>query len=116
MTKLITTMAVLIGLMAISTGKTVNMSWYGPKYDGRPTSSGQIFDHRKLTCASWDYPLGTKLRLTHGPKSIVVIVNDRGPAKHLLRTRQLDASLGAYRLLADPASGILKNVKVEVIK
>jgi len=117
MKTLITTMIVIGALAASSTGKrTVNASWYGPRYDGRPTSSGQIFDHRKLTCASWDYPLGTKLRLRHGPRFVVVEVNDRGPAKHLLGTRQIDLSLGAYRRLADPASGIIKNVEITVIK
>ena len=116
MTKLLT-LAALVGLALASTSKrTVNASWYGPRYDGRTTSSGQIFDHRKLTCASWDYPLGTKLRLKHGNKVIIVEVNDRGPAKHLLGTRQIDLSLGAFRRLADPDSGIIKNVEITVIK
>jgi len=107
---------IVIGTLVASTGRTVNVSWYGKAYDGRRTASGNIIDNQKLTCASWDYPFGTKLRLRHGPKWVVVTVTDRGPAKRLLKTRQLDLSLGAFRRLADPDAGILKNVKVEVIK
>ena len=115
--KIALTLAALVGLALASTSKrTVNASWYGPRYDGRATSSGQIFDHRKLTCASWDYPMGTKLRLRHGPRFVIVEVNDRGPAKHLLGTRQIDLSLGAFRRLADPDSGIIKNVEITVIE
>ena len=116
MKTLITTMIVIATLAAASIGRTVNVSWYGKDHDGRRTASGSIFDHRKLTCASWDYKFGTKLKLTHGPRFVIVTVTDRGPAKRLLKTRQLDLSLGAFRRLADPDAGILKNVKVEVIK
>ena len=107
---------IVIGTLAASTGRTVNVSWYGKDHDGRRTASGSIFDHRKLTCASWDYPFGTKLKLRHGPKWVVVTVTDRGPAKRLLKTRQLDLSREAFSRLADPDAGILKNVKVEVMK
>ena len=107
---------IVIGTLAASTGRTVNVSWYGKDHDGRRTASGSIFDHRKLTCASWDYPFGTKLRLRHGPMWGVVTVTERGPAKRLLKTRQLDLSWEAFSRLADPDAGILKNVKLEVIK
>jgi rare lipoprotein A len=107
---------IIIGTLVASTGRTVNVSWYGADYDGRRTASGSIFDHRKLTCASWDYKFGTKLKLTHGPRFVVVEVTDRGPAKRLLKTRQLDLSREAFSRLADPDAGILKNVKIEVMK
>ena len=100
MKTLITTM-IVIGTLAASTGRTVNVSWYGADHDGRRTASGSVFDHRKLTC---------------GPRWVVVTVTDRGPAKRLLKTRQLDLSREAFSRLADPDAGILKNVKVEVMK
>jgi len=115
MKTLITSM-IVIGTLVASTGKTVNVSWYGAEYDGRRCADGSIFSHRNLSCASWDYAFGTKLKLTHGPRFVVVEVTDRGPAKRLLKTRQLDLTREAFSRLADPDAGILKNVKVEVMK
>jgi rare lipoprotein A len=95
--------------------KTLTASYYGPKYDGRPTASGEIYDHRKLTCASWDYPLGTVLKVTRGKTSINVVCNDRGPAKSLLSTRQLDLSQRSFAMLAPLTKGLIL-VQVEVVK
>src|SRR5215471_15667162 len=53
-------------------------SFYGNDSD-HETASGQRFDENKLTCASRTLPFGTKLRVTHGGRSVVVTVNDRGP-------------------------------------
>jgi rare lipoprotein A len=108
-----------IGILAMVSDppqRTLTASWYGEKYNGRKTASGQVFDAAKHTAASWDYPLGTKLRIWNGPRFVVVTVNDRGPAKRLLGTRQLDLSLAAFSRLADPAAGLLHNLKVEVMK
>jgi len=114
--KILIASMIVIGTLVASTGKTVNVSWYGKAYDGRRCADGSIFSHRNLSCASWDYPFGTKLKLTHGPRWVVVTVTDRGPAKRLLKTRQLDLSREAFSRLADPAAGILRNVKIETIK
>ncbi len=56
-------------------------SWYGKRFHGRPTASGEIFDARKLTAAHPTLPFGTLVEvrsLTSG-KSVVVRINDRGP-------------------------------------
>lgn len=56
-------------------------SWYGGKFIGRKTASGQIFSSRKFTCAHKTLPLGTTLKV-HSfdtDKEIIVVVNDRGP-------------------------------------
>ena len=116
--KIITTIAT-IGILAMLSEppqRTLTASWYGERYNGRKTASGQVFDAAKHTAASWDYPLGTKLRIWNGPRFVVVTVNDRGPAKRLLATRQLDLSLAAFSRLADPAAGLLHDLKVEVMK
>jgi rare lipoprotein A len=108
-----------IGILAMISEpptRTLTASWYGKTYNGRKTASGQVFDAAKHTAASWDYPLGTKLRIWNGPRFVVVTVNDRGPAKRLLGTRQLDLSKSAFSRLADPAAGLLHNLKVEVMK
>lgn len=116
--KIIITIA-MIGILAMlpdAPKRTVTASWYGEKYNGRKTASGQVFDAAKHTAASWDYPLWTKLRIWNGPRFVVVTITDRGPAKRLLKTRQLDLSLAAFSRLADPAAGLLHNLKVEVVK
>jgi rare lipoprotein A len=70
-------------------------SFYGNE-SGRQTASGQRFDQNALTCAHRSLPFGTKLRVTHGGRSVVVTVNDRGPFVH---GRVLDLSTGAARAI-----------------
>ena len=80
-------------------------SWYGESHRGRIMANGKRFDPDALTCACWDYPLGTKLLVSRGRKSVVVTVTDRGPAKHL--GRAIDLSAAAFRRLADPRVGLV---------
>ena len=100
--------AVSVALARGSTPVHVTASWYGDAYRGKTMANGQPFDPDGLTCASWEYPLGTKLRVTSGRKSVVVLVTDRGPATHLLASRQLDLSYAAFRQIADPALGLIR--------
>ncbi len=61
--------------------ETGNASWYGRKFHGRATSSGEPFDMLKLTAAHRSLPIPSYVRvtnLTNGRKT-VVRVNDRGP-------------------------------------
>lgn len=88
-------------------------SWYGAEFAGKRMANGQPFNPGALTCASWFYPLGTKLRVTHGNRSVVVTVTDRGPAKRLVRQgRIIDLSLFAFNYLAPLDKGLI-NVTVE---
>ena len=85
-------------------------SWYS-RTDAnihRFTASGEVFDDRKSTCASWDFPFGTYLKVTNlkNGKSVVCKVNDRGPAKHL--RRHIDLTKTAFRQIADPRIGLAK--------
>jgi rare lipoprotein A (peptidoglycan hydrolase) len=69
-------------------------SWYGGKFNGRRTASGEVFDQNKFTAASRTLPLGTRL-LVKNPangKSCTVVVNDRGP---FVKGRDIDLSRGA---------------------
>ena len=70
-------------------------STYGNE-SGRQTASGQRFNENAMTCAHRSLPFGTKLRVTHGGRSVVVTVNDRGPFVH---GRVLDLSTGAARAI-----------------
>ncbi|MEJ2514095.1 MAG: septal ring lytic transglycosylase RlpA family protein [Gammaproteobacteria bacterium] len=56
-------------------------SWYGTKFHGRSTSSGEPYDMYAMTAAHKTLPLPTYVRVTHlgNGRSVVVRVNDRGP-------------------------------------
>jgi rare lipoprotein A len=70
-------------------------SMYGNE-SGSKTASGQRFNENAMTCAHRSLPFGTKLRVTHGGRSVIVTVNDRGP---FVRGRVLDLSTGAARAI-----------------
>ncbi len=73
-------------------------SWYGKKFHGRQTSSGEIYDMYAMTAAHKALPLPTQVRVTHlgNGKSVVVTVNDRGPFVH---NRIIDLSYAAAQEL-----------------
>jgi rare lipoprotein A len=79
-------------------------SFYGNDTD-HETASGQRFDENRLTCAHRSLPFGTKLRVTHGDRSVVVTVNDRGP---FIRGRILDLSTAAARAVGLIDAGVGK--------
>lgn len=82
-------------------------SWYGDECKGRLMANGKPFDPGAMTCASWDYPLGTKLRVYCGWRGVNVTVTDRGPAKRLLSTRRLDLSRAAFKAIAPLEQGVI---------
>ena len=67
-------------------------SWYGPGFQGRKTASGERFNQWSLTAAHKTLPFGTMVRVTHGKRSVVVRINDRGP---YVRGRSIDLSKAA---------------------
>lgn len=69
-------------------------SWYGPKFAGRPTASGERFDPGGYTAAHRTLPFGTKVRVSRGDRSVVVRINDRGP---FAKGRVIDVSQAAAR-------------------
>src|SRR5262249_2036981 len=77
-------------------------SFYGNE-SGSKTASGQRFNENDMTAAHRSLPFGTKLRVTHNGKSVVVTVNDRGP---FVKGRVLDVSTGAARAVGLTASGV----------
>ena len=66
-------------------------SFYGNE-SGSKTASGQRFNQNAMTAAHRTLPFGTKLKVTHGGRSVVVTINDRGP---FIKGRVLDLSTGA---------------------
>ncbi|MXO59228.1 septal ring lytic transglycosylase RlpA family protein [Altererythrobacter salegens] len=79
-------------------------SWYGPKFKGRRTASGETFDPTQLTAAHRTLPFGTRVKVTRGDKSVIVRINDRGPFAH---SRVIDVSQAAAKEigLIGPGSG-----------
>jgi rare lipoprotein A len=98
-----------VGLMSSMPAFAVDQaSWYGEQHRGRLMANGRPFDPDNLTAASWCYDLGTKVVVTHGDRSVVVEITDRGPAKRLfLRGRRIDLSYAAFARLADPDTGLI---------
>ena len=56
-------------------------SWYGKRFHGKPTSSGEKYDMYKMTAAHPTLPIPSYARVTNlaNGRSVVVRVNDRGP-------------------------------------
>ena len=86
------------------TGRTFSgmASYYGNE-SGSKTASGQRFNQNAMTCAHRSLPFGTQLRVTHGDRSVVVTVNDRGP---FVRGRVLDLSTAAARAVGIAGAGV----------
>ncbi len=86
-------------------------SWYGRKFHGRKTASGDTFDMNGLTAAHRSLPLNCYVKVTNktNGKTVVVKVNDRGPFSG---NRVLDLSYGAAKQLGMTAKGV-GNVSIE---
>jgi len=77
-------------------------SYYGNEAGSR-TASGQRFNQHAMTAAHRSLPFGTKLKVTHGSRSVVVTINDRGP---FIRGRVLDLSKGAAQAIGLTGRGV----------
>lgn len=79
-------------------------SWYGKKFHGHRTSSGETYNMYAMTAAHKTLPLPTYVRVTHldNGKSVVVKVNDRGPFHE---NRIIDLSYSAAKKLGVTAKG-----------
>jgi len=88
-------------------------SWYGPRFHGKITANGEIYDQMAFTAAHKYLKFGTLLRITNpkNNKSVVVRINDRGP---YISGRQLDLSKAAAMELEMVEKGVVK-LKVEEI-
>ncbi len=86
-------------------------SWYGDKFHGRPTSSGELYDMHGLTAAHRTLPMPSFIKVTNleNGKSVVLRVNDRGPFHS---NRLIDVSHEAADVLGFKSKGMAR-VKVE---
>ena len=88
-------------------------SWYGPKFHGKETASGDQFNQYALTAAHKTLPLPSKVRVTNteNGRSLVLMVNDRGPFS---KGRIIDVSRRAADLLGFEKKGLAK-VRVQYL-
>ena len=89
-------------------------SWYGQDFNGRLTSSGEVFDMYDMTAAHKTLPLQTVVRVHNldNGKSVEVRINDRG---HYVAGRIIDLSRKAARALGMRDVGTAR-VRLEIVK
>ena len=84
-------------------------TWYGPKFHGRRTSSGERFDMNELTAAHETLPFGTRVRVRNvaNGREVVVRINDR--------TRRVGDRIIDLSKAAAAALGFLKAGAAQVV-
>ena len=82
-------------------------SWYGRPFDGRRTSSGEIYNMHAMTAAHRTLPFGTLVRVhdLENGKSVVVRINDRGP---FVEGRIIDLSYAAATAMGMPGTALVR--------
>ncbi|MBI4127405.1 septal ring lytic transglycosylase RlpA family protein [Candidatus Peregrinibacteria bacterium] len=86
-------------------------TWYGGKFEGEGTASGDTYDGSQLTAAHKTLPFGTMVKVTNPANnlSVTVRINDRGPYRD---GYVIDLSSAAFEKIANLSTGVL-NVRVE---
>ena len=86
-------------------------SWY---HEGHTTANGESYKPDGITAAHRTLPFGTRVKVTNKKtgKSVVVRINDRGPAKWT--RRDIDLSRGAFRKIAKLKRGVVP-VCIEIV-
>ena len=89
-------------------------SFYGAKFNGRRTASGEKFNNSALTAAHLSLPFGSLVKVTNvrNGKTVVVRINDRGPH---VKGRIIDLSKAAAKKIGIGRAGTAR-VRLEVLK
>jgi rare lipoprotein A len=95
---------------SVESGK---IAWYGKKFAGRRTASGEAYNPDAMTMAHKTLPFGTRVKVTNlaNQKSVTLRVNDRGPTQ---ADRIGDVSLAAARQLGMVRTGVT-DAELEVV-
>lgn len=96
---------ILLLILVASQAQANYATYYGDKFHGRKTASGERYNQNAFTCASNQYKLGTRLKVTNkaNGKSVICRVNDRGGfGKYGV---SLDLSKGAFKKIAPLSDG-----------
>lgn len=76
--------------------KSARASWYGPGFYGRKTASGAVYTQTMLNVAHKSLPFGTRIEFEYRGRSVVAVVNDRGP---FVAGRTFDLGAGTAKAL-----------------
>jgi rare lipoprotein A (peptidoglycan hydrolase) len=99
-------------------------SWYSVselKRDGQwkltkgVMANGKIFTDEGQTCASWDFPLNTRLRIRNVSTGHDVFVTNTDRTARRFKGKRIDLPKGAFNQLAPLKQGLI-NVQVEIVK
>ena len=113
---LATLVSLSLGLAAVSSARAHKApafaqigtaSWYGPRFHGKKTANGEVFNQNKLTAAHRTLPLGTTVEVTNvtNGKSVNVKITDRGP---YVNGRVIDLSRAAAIRLGMKEAGVAR--------
>lgn len=91
-------------------------SFYATWFNGRPTATGEIFEHTNLTAASNSFKFHSWVRVTNlqNNKSVIVRINDRMAVKSANKGRIVDLTKAAAQKLGVGIGGLIK-VLVEIV-
>jgi rare lipoprotein A len=119
-------LAAAISLVLVSSveAKTMTASYYSVeslkaegtmRYSRGFMANGRLFKDNGLTCASRDWPLGTRVRVTNlkTGKSVDVVVTDRINSR--FKGKRIDLSIGAFKRIANTNDGLCR-VDVNIIR
>jgi rare lipoprotein A len=89
-------------------------SYYSDEFNGRRTSSGEVFNNGELTAAHRTFPFGTRIKVINlsDRSEVVVRVNDRGPVKP---ERVVDLTRRAADEIGLVRAGLAR-VRIEVLE
>jgi rare lipoprotein A len=90
-------------------------TWYGGRFAGRRTASGERFDPSQMTAAHRTLPFGTwvEVRRVGSGEAVRVRINDRGPFGH--EDRIIDLARGAAEKIGLVKTGLAK-VELRVVE
>ena len=98
----------------VASSQVGTASWYGGKFHGRRTASGERYNMHALTAAHRNLPFGTKVRVINLENNhrVIVTINDRGP---FVKGRVIDVSKRAADMLDMRRAGVAR-VRVDVLQ
>ena len=100
-------------ITAVTSTQTGKASFYGGKWHGGKTASGEIYNQESMTAAHRSLPFNTRVRVTNlrNGRSVVLRINNRGP---FIAGRIIDVSKAAARKLGMIKAGVVP-VRLEVL-
>lgn len=93
-----------------------NASWYGPRFHGRRTANGSVYNQHEYTAAHRTLLMPSVVRVVNleNQRSVLVVINDRGPYMPKSKNRIIDLSRKAAQDLGMMNKGVAK-VRVEYL-